>query len=192
MCTPILSDKELIDQYLAGNEFVLEQLINRHKDKVFTSIVLIVKDKYIAEDIFQDTFIKVIDKLRAGKYKEEGKFGPWVKRIAYNLCIDYFRKATRNPDITTTEGVDLFDLISFSNTPGEETKISESTRVTLRKLIDELPEKQKETLILRHYYNFTFNEIAEMTNVCTSTAIGRMRYSLRNLKKLMEKKEISL
>ncbi len=121
MRTPLLSDQELIDLYLAGNEQSLEILINRHKEKIFTSIYLMVKDEYLAEDIFQETFIKAVDTLRAGRYNEEGKFAPWVARIAYNLCIDHFRKLKRSPGIVTSAGDDVFRYMKFEEVETEKT-----------------------------------------------------------------------
>ncbi|NNC96220.1 MAG: sigma-70 family RNA polymerase sigma factor [Chitinophagales bacterium] len=191
MRTQLLSDKELIDQYLAGNEHALERLINRYKDKVFTSILMFTKDKYLAEDIFQDTFIKVIDTLRSGKYKDEGKFAPWVMRISYNLCIDHFRKSKRTPTITNGDGVDIFNLLVFEEENPEESMMMDQARKKVRNLINDLPDEQKEVVILRHFFNFSFKEIAEMTDVSINTALGRMRYSLINLRKMIDQKQIT-
>lgn len=187
----LISDKVLIQQYLAGNERSLERLINRHKDKIFSTIMMYVKDKYIAEDIFQDTFIKVIDTLRAGKYKEEGKFRPWVSRIAYNLCIDHFRKVKRNPTITTPEGTDIFDFIKFAEKAPDERLMVDQSSKKVRRLIDMLPDEQKEVVILRHYFEFSFKEISEMTGVSINTALGRMRYALINMRKYIKQQQIS-
>jgi RNA polymerase sigma-70 factor (ECF subfamily) len=187
----LISDKVLIQQYLAGDERSLERLINRHKDKIFSTIMMYVKDKYIAEDIFQDTFIKVIDTLRAGKYKEEGKFRPWVSRIAYNLCIDHFRKVKRNPTITTPEGTDIFDFLKFAEKAPDERLMVDQSSKKVRKIIDMLPDEQKEVVILRHYFEFSFKEIAEMTDVSINTALGRMRYALINMRKYIEQQQIS-
>jgi len=192
MQVDVLSDKELIGQYLAGDESALECLISRHKDKVFTSILFIVKDQALAEDIFQDTFIKVIDTLRSGKYKEEGKFLPWVTRIGYNLCIDHFRRLKRAPTVTTSEGFDLFNMLDFADGNAEEDVIMDQTRTKVRHLIDHLPEEQREVVILRHYSELSFKEIAEMTNVSINTALGRMRYALINMRKLIAEKNMTL
>ncbi len=192
MQVDVLSDKELIGQYLAGEESALECLISRHKDKVFTSILFIVKDHALAEDVFQDTFIKVIDTLRSGKYKEEGKFLPWVTRIGYNLCIDHFRRLKRAPTVTTSEGFDLFNLLDFADGNAEEDVIMDQTRTRVRHLIDHLPEEQREVVILRHYSELSFKEIAEMTNVSINTALGRMRYALINMRKLIAEKNMTL
>lgn len=180
----------MIRQYLEGKESALEMLIKRHKDKVFTSILMMVKDRYLAEDIFQDTFIKVVDTLRLGKYKEEGKFLPWVQRIAYNLCIDHFRKTKRNPVITNQEGQDIFNVINFVDESKEDRMISDQSLSKVRQLIDLLPAEQREVVLLRHYFNFSFKEIAEMTDVSINTALGRMRYSLINLRKIIKEKNI--
>lgn len=192
MRTQILSDQELVDQYLAGNEIALERLIHRHKDKVYTSIYCIVKDQYLAEDIFQETFIKAIDTLRSGKYNEEGKFAPWVMRIAYNLCIDHFRKLKRLPGVVTSEGDDIFKYMKFEETPMEEHMAVEKFEGKLKDLIEQLPEDQKEVVILRHFFNFSFKEVSEYTKSPLNTCLGRMRYALINLRKMMEQQRIAL
>jgi RNA polymerase sigma-70 factor (ECF subfamily) len=192
MRTQILSDQELVDQYLAGNEIALERLIHRHKDKVYTSIYCIVKDQYLAEDIFQETFIKAIDTLRSGKYNEEGKFAPWVMRIAYNLCIDHFRKLKRLPGVVTSEGDDIFKYMKFEETPMEEHVAVEKFEGKLKDLIEQLPEDQKEVVILRHFFNFSFKEVSEYTKSPLNTCLGRMRYALINLRKMMEQQRIAL
>jgi len=189
---PSLSDHELIHLYLDGNENALETLVFRHKSKVYTSIFLLVKDSYLAEDIFQDTFIKVINTLRAGKYNEEGKFLPWVIRIAHNLVIDYFRKEKRTPMVHVPEGFDIFDVIHVLDENVEDAIIREQNHSELRKLVEKLPEEQKEVLIMRHYGDLSFKEIADITEVSINTALGRMRYALNNLRKMMQQKEQSL
>jgi RNA polymerase sigma factor (sigma-70 family) len=188
----IKTDQELVRDYLAGSELALEGLITRHKEKVFTSIIIFTKDRYLAEDLFQDTFIKVINKLKAGKYKEEGKFLPWVMRISYNICIDYYRKTKRSPKVTTTEGFDIFDILPLAQESPEQMMMGDQSKEKVRKLLDELPEEQKEVVLLRHYYDFSFKEIAELTGVSINTALGRMRYSLINLRKIIEEKQIQL
>lgn len=186
----IQTDQELVMAYIAGRESALEELITRHKDKVFTSILIFTKDQYLAEDLFQDTFIKVIKKLKAGKYKEEGKFLPWVMRMAYNICIDYYRKTKRAPKITTSEDFDIFDILPLKEESPEDQLMSSQAKDKVRKLLDELPEEQREVVLLRHYYDFSFKEIAELTGVSINTALGRMRYSLINLRKIVEEKQI--
>ena len=188
----IRTDQELVREYLIGSELALERLITRHKEKVFTSILIFTKDKYLAEDLFQDTFIKVIDKLKAGKYKEEGKFLPWVMRISYNICIDYYRKTKRRPKVVNTEGFDIFDILPLSEESPEQLMMGNQSKDKVRKLLDELPEEQKEVVLLRHYYDFSFKEIAELTGVSINTALGRMRYSLINLRKIIDDKQIQL
>ena len=188
----IRTDQELVREFLTGSELALERLITRHKEKVFTSILIFTKDKYLAEDLFQDTFIKVIDKLKAGKYKEEGKFLPWVMRISYNICIDYYRKTKRRPKVVNTEGFDIFDILPLSEESPEQLMMGNQSKDKVRKLLDELPEEQKEVVLLRHYYDFSFKEIAELTGVSINTALGRMRYSLINLRKIIENKQIQL
>jgi len=188
----ILSDKELISQYIKGKEGSLEVLINRHKTKIFTHIIIIVKDKMLAEDIFQDAFIKVIKTLRMGKYREEGKFLPWVMRIAHNLAVDHFRKVKRMPTTSGSEDFDIFDIIKTPETSIEDVVVQEEIHSNLRALIEDLPDKQKEVLIMRHYCDMSFKDIAEDTNVSINTALGRMRYALINLRALIEKHEISL
>ncbi|TZF82653.1 sigma-70 family RNA polymerase sigma factor [Pedobacter sp. BS3] len=186
------SDQELIHLYVSGHEKGLEELITRHKSKIFTSIYLLVKDEYLAEDIFQDTFIKVIHTLKAGKYNEEGKFLPWVLRIAHNLVIDHFRKDKRTPVITNGDGFDIFDVLKFYDESIEDRMVREQTHRELKALIHLLPSEQKEVLIMRHYGDLSFKEIADITNVSINTALGRMRYALNNLRKMMETRELSL
>jgi RNA polymerase sigma factor (sigma-70 family) len=185
------SDQDLVKLYLNGEETVLEELLNRHKSKIYTSIYLLVKDQYLAEDIFQDAFIKVVNTLRSGRYNEEGKFLPWVMRIAHNLVIDHFRKEKRAPMITSADGTDVFNLLQFHEESAEDKLLREQTHFDLRKMIHLLPEDQKEVLIMRHYADLSFKEIADLTDVSINTALGRMRYALNNLRKMMKVKEIS-
>lgn len=188
----IISDKELVQLYIAGKESALAELIRRHKNKVFTSIMMFVKDTYLAEDIFQDTFIKVIDTLRKGKYYEDGKFLPWVMRISYNLCIDHFRKTKRRPTITNSDGFDIFNVLKFEASNAEEDIIRGETVSKVRQLVEKLPSEQKEVVVLRHYADMSFKEIAAITNVSINTALGRMRYALINMRKMIEEKQIVL
>ncbi len=192
MRVPLLSDQELISGYIGGQEGNLELLINRHRAKIFTHIVLIVKDRALAEDIFQDTFIKVINTLRQGKYREEGKFLPWVIRIAHNLAVDHFRKINRMPTTSGGENFDIFDIIKDTDDSIEDIVVQDEIHTDLRQLVEMLPEKQKEVLIMRHYCNMSFKEISEETNVSINTALGRMRYALINLRALIEEKEVTL
>jgi RNA polymerase sigma factor (sigma-70 family) len=181
-----ISDQDLIKNYVSGNDACLEMLIKRYKSKVYTSIYLVVQDAYIAEDIFQETFIKVIKTLKSGKYEETGKFQPWVIRIARNLAIDYYRKIRKVPTITTEDGEDLFERLNFFESNAEDLIIIKQRDQVIRELIKQLPSDQKEVLILRNYADLSFKEIADLTQVSINTALGRMRYALINLKKLME------
>ncbi|MFA8450034.1 MAG: RNA polymerase sigma factor [Bacteroidales bacterium] len=188
-----LSDKELIGKYLDGNHSCLERLIYRHKSRVYAYILMIVKDKQLADDIFQDTFIKVINTIRAGSYKEEGKFIQWVMRIAHNLIIDYFRKSKRIPVVDNkSDEFDIFDTIKLTDASIEEKMVTEQIHEDVRKLIEYLPKEQKEVLYMRHYSEMSFKDIAEQTNVSINTALGRMRYALINLRKLIADKDVIL
>lgn len=186
------SDQELIHLYISGNEAGLTELIRRYQSKIYTSIYLLVKDEYLAEDIFQDTFIKVINTLKAGKYNEEGKFLPWVARIAHNLVIDHFRREKRTPLVNNGEDFDIFDVLGQYDESTEERMIREQTYTDLKKLIHLLPSEQKEVLIMRHYGDLSFKQIADITDVSINTALGRMRYALNNLRRMMLSKELLL
>ncbi|MCX6266402.1 MAG: sigma-70 family RNA polymerase sigma factor [Bacteroidetes bacterium] len=188
----VISDQELIGKYLAGHESALEQLIRRHKNRVFAYVFMVVKDKELAEDLFQDTFIKVINTFRSGQYKEEGKFIQWVMRIAHNLIIDYFRKAKRIPIVENNDDYDIFDKVRIPVESVEEQLITEQIHRDVKKLIDFLPKEQKEVLVMRHYGDMSFKDIAEVTNVSINTALGRMRYALINLRKLVKEKDVIL
>ena len=181
-----ITDQNLVKQYVQGNEACLEMLINRHKNRIFTTIILIVKDSYIAEDLFQETFIKIINNLKKGKYNEEGKFLPWAMRIAHNMAIDYFRKTKRMPTITDSSGDDVFRTIKIAVENREEQIIRTEKEDMVRLAINRLPEEQRQVLILRHYGNLSFKEIAAMTDVSINTALGRMRYALTNMRTIME------
>lgn len=185
------SDQELVTLYLSGEESVLEELLRRHKSKIYTSIYLLVKDQYLAEDIFQETFIKVINTLRSGKYNEEGKFLPWVMRISHNLVIDFFRKEKRTPVITSADGTDILNLLQVHEESAEDRLLKNQTHTDLRAMIHLLPDEQKEVLIMRHYADLSFKDIADLTEVSINTALGRMRYALSNLRKMMKVKEAS-
>ncbi len=188
----VISDQELIRLFISGDHNAIEHLINRHQRKLFSYIILIVKDKHLAEDIFQDTFIKVINTLRSGSYNEEGKFLPWVMRISHNLVIDYFRKSKRMPFLENSEGYDLFETLKVYDETIEDKIIIEQIRGDVKKLIEFLPDEQKEVLKMRHYQEMSFKEIAQTTDVSINTALGRMRYALINLRKLIQEKNIIL
>ncbi len=179
------SDQGLVKLYLSGEESVITELLKRHQTKIYTSIYLLVKDQYLAEDIFQETFIKVINTLRSGRYNEEGKFLPWVMRIAHNLVIDHFRKEKRNPIITNSDGNDIMNLIQIQEESAEDKLLKQQTHLELRAMIQRLPDEQKEVLIMRHFAELSFKEIADLTGVSINTALGRMRYALSNLRKMM-------
>ncbi len=188
----VISDQELIGKYLAGNESALEKIIRRHKNRVFAYILMVVKDKDLAEDIFQDTFIKVINTFRSGQYKEEGKFVQWVMRIAHNLIIDHFRKARRIPIVENSDDYNVFDRVRIPVESVEDALITEQIHQDVKKLIDYLPKEQREVLVMRHYGDMSFKDIAEVTNVSINTALGRMRYALINLRKLVKEKDVIL
>jgi RNA polymerase sigma factor (sigma-70 family) len=186
------TDHELIQDFQAGNLNALEILVLRHKDKLFTSILFLVKDKYLAEDIFQDVLIKIIDTIRGGRYTEEGKFLPWAMRIAHNLCVDHFRKVKRTPAIKTSDDRDIFEVINFTEDGADVKMMKRQSHDRVRQMLDLLPEDQREVIILRHYADLSFKEIASLTNCSINTALGRMRYGLINLRKMMMQKKIAL
>jgi RNA polymerase sigma-70 factor (ECF subfamily) len=188
----LISDEVLVQQYMQGHEPALELLIRRHKSKVFTSIVLFVRDHYLAEDLFQDTFMKAVKKLRAGEYTEEGKFLPWIMRIAHNLCIDYYRRVKRSPQITTSDGYDIFEVLKFSNGNPEKEYMRKQSHEKIREMVNRLPSEQREVVILRQWADLSFKEIADITGVSINTALGRMRYALINMRKMKEEYQVAL
>jgi len=181
------SDSQLVALYQKGNDEAFEVLLHRHKSRVYTAIYLIVKDRYVAEDLLQETFIKVINTIRNGRYNEEGKFSSWVGRIAHNLAIDSFRKNKRYPEIIFDDGARLFNSLDFAEESFESRQVVKETKTLVRDLIKELPEEQKQVLIMRHFLQMSFQEIADRTDVSINTALGRMRYALINLRKKMNK-----
>ena len=187
-----LQDQQLIQMFRDGNSEALSSLIDRYKDKIFTSIFLLVKDKYLAEDIFQDTFIKVIDTLNSGRYTDEGKFLPWVMRIGHNLCVDHFRRVKRSPTIKTSDDHDIFEVLNFSEAGVDEKMMQSQSHDRVSKMLDLLPEDQKEVIVMRHYAELSFKEIAKLTDCSINTALGRMRYGLINLRKMMIERQIAL
>ncbi|MAJ36830.1 MAG: RNA polymerase subunit sigma-24 [Flavobacteriaceae bacterium] len=186
----ITEDSILVKEYISGNEKALEILIHRHSDRISSYIFNKIQNQELAEDIFQDTFIKVINTLKKGKYNEEGKFLPWVLRIAHNLVIDHFRSNKKMPSYNTGEDFDIFDIIKDEDLSIETELIKEQINTDLRVLIDELPEDQIEVIIMRLYKDMSFKEIAEISNVSINTALGRMRYALINLRKMIEKHKL--
>src|SRR6185369_3497113 len=191
-CLNNLTDQQLIHLYMDGDADALATIIVRYKDKIYTSIYLLVKDKYLAEDLFQDVFIRVIDTLKGGRYTDEGKFLPWALRIAHNMCVDHFRKVKRSPSIKTSDDRDIFEVLNFNEASPEQKMMQSQSHDRVRKMIDMLPEDQREVIILRHYADLSFKEIAELTKCSINTALGRMRYGLINLRKMMTEKQIAL
>ncbi len=194
MKSQIFSDKELIESYLIGDESCLETLVRRHKKIVFLSIMKIVRDRQVADDLFQDTFIKVINQLKLGKYKETGKFLAWVLRIAHNVTMDYYRLCGKIPvfDAGENEEFDIFDTIKSKDLNMEETIIRKQINKDVRYLIKFLPDEQKEVVFLRHYKGMAFKDIAVQADINVNTAIARMRYALKHLRKFVKDKEIIL
>lgn len=186
------SDTQLVRAFQEGNSTALEILVHRYKDKIYSSILFLVKDKYLAEDLFQDVFIKIIDTIRNNRYTEEGKFLPWAMRIAHNLCVDHFRKVKRSPSIKTSDDTDIFELINRSEDGADKKMMQGQSHERLRRLLEMLPEEQREVIVLRHYADLSFKEISQMTNCSINTALGRMRYGLINMRKLVTEKQIAL
>lgn len=187
-----IEDKDLIRQYLAGNEASFEKLLKRHQNKVYSYIFYTVKDEDIANDIFQDTFIKVVRTLKRGKYNEEGKFLPWVSRIAHNLIIDHFRRLKKMPTTSGGDDFDIFDIIPSEEGNAMDELMQSQVMSDVKALIKHLPDDQKEVLMMRMYFDMSFKEIADKTGVSINTALGRMRYALINLRKLVKDHKIIL
>jgi len=193
MKTHKLSDFELVKLYQEGNQESFEVLFNRHKTRIYSYIMLVIKDQHLAEDIFQETFIKVINSLKLGKYQDEGRFVPWVMRIAHNLIIDHFRKEKHLPTISNDDyEMDIFNSSKFSEATVEQSLIKGQIEKEVRSLLDELPEDQREVVYMRHFMGLSFKDIAEQTDVSINTALGRMRYALINLRKIIKEKNLIL
>ena len=188
----LTTDATLVSSYIKGDEAALSILISRHQQRIYSFIYSKVYDRDVTEDIFQDTFIKVLRTLKRGKYNEEGKFLPWVVRISHNLVIDHFRKSNRMPTFKNTDEFDIFSVLGDGTLNAESVIIREQIYADVKGLINELPEEQKQVLIMRMYNDMSFNEISENTGVSINTALGRMRYALINLRKLIEKNKIIL
>lgn len=184
-------DSELISQYRNGSELAFERLVDKYKNKVYSTILMIVKEQGVAEDLLQDVFVKVVQTLNSDRYNEEGKFHPWIMRIAHNLAIDHFRKVKRHPMVVMEDGSNVFNTLHFAEENVEEIKVKDETYALVRQLIEELPESQKQVLIMRHYMDLSFQEIAEQTGVSINTALGRMRYALINLRKKLKQINIA-
>jgi len=187
-----LTEEDLFARIQKNDEFAIAELLQRNKNKLFTAIYLLVKDRYTAEDLFQDVCIKVITKIREGKYNEDGKFTPWALRIARNMTIDHLRISKRMMKITLPDGRDICELIGIEETNKEQSIMKEQSSRRVRKLLDNIPYEQRETIILRLYGNMSFKQIAELTGVSLNTSLGRMRYGLINLRKAMDQKGILL
>ena len=187
-----ISDSTLVRDYIQGKEAALGVLIKRHQQRLYSFIYSKIQDRDITEDVFQDTFIKVIKTLKKGNYNEEGKFLPWVMRICHNLVIDHFRKSNRMPTFKNTDEFDIFSVIGDGNLNAEKKLIQEQIYNDIREVVNELPEEQKEVLVMRMYKDMSFKEISENTGVSINTALGRMRYALINMRKLIEKHNIIL
>ena len=188
-----MNDQDLVQAYIKGDQSAIETLINRHRNKVYTYIVLTIKNQQLAEDLFQETFIKVIQSLRGGKYRDNGRFLSWVIRIAHNLIIDHFRKEKQMNSVSNDDTeIDLFNSKKLSDDNIEEVIVSSQIKAEIRALINELPDDQREVVLLRHYGELSFKEIADQTDVSINTALGRMRYALINLRKLIREKDLSL
>jgi len=186
-------DQELVQAFLKGDQSAIEVLINRHRNKVYTYILLTIKNQQLAEDLFQETFIKVIQSLRRGKYRDDGRFLSWVIRIAHNLIIDHFRKEKQMNSISNDESeFDLLNSKKLADQNIEEIIVENQIKSELRNLINALPNDQKEVVLLRHYGELSFKEIADQTDVSINTALGRMRYALINLRKMIKEKDLSL
>lgn len=186
------SDQELIFIFQSGNEAAIGELIERYQSNVYTAIYLMVKDKYLAEDLFQDTFLKIALNIRKQKYAEQGKFLPWALRIAHNLCIDYFRKAKQKLKVTLSDGSDIFSTLPFEEKNAVQRMETEQTEQTVQQLLLQLPEEQQEVVLMRIYGDMSFKEIAELTGVSINTALGRMRYALINLRKMIMDRNLVL
>jgi RNA polymerase sigma-70 factor (ECF subfamily) len=187
-----IPDALLVKNYIEGNETALSILIKRHESKIYGFIYSKIADRDISNDIFQDTFIKVIKTLKSNSYNEEGKFLPWVMRISHNLIVDHFRKTKKMPMYRETEEFSIFSVMSDDSLTIEAKMIVDQVEVDLKRLIEELPEDQKEVLVMRMYQDMSFKEISELTDVSINTALGRMRYALMNLRKIIDKHQVIL
>ncbi len=186
-----LNEQELIELYLNGDSHAFSFLVNRNKTKIYTSIYLLVRDEYLAEDIFQDVFIRIIESLKRGAYVENGKFLSWAVRIAHNMCMDHFRKVKRTPTIKTSDDTDIFEQYNFAEPTADIKMMQLETGNSIKKAIDKLPQDQREVIILRHFANLSFREIADLTNISINTALGRMRYALINIRKLLPEAQLA-
>lgn len=187
-----MTDRQLVEIYYNGKEEGFEELLKRYKGRVFGKIMMYVKDRAVAEDIFQDTFVRAIHALKEGNYNEEGKFSAWVMRIAHNLCIDYFRGKKKMPVTRERDDYNPFDFISNEEKNSEESKVNAEVLTDTKRLLNYLPMEQKEIVMMRLYYDMSFKEISEQLDISINTALGRMRYALINLRKLIEKHQMEM
>ena len=192
MANLVLPDAVLVKNYISGDESALALLINRHQSKIYGFIYSKINDRDLSDDIFQDTFIKVIKTLKTSSYNEEGKFLPWVMRIAHNLIVDHFRKGKKMPMLRETEEFSIFTILTDNSPTIEGKLITEQIEGDLVKIIEELPDDQKEVLMMRIYQDLSFKEISDLTGVSINTALGRMRYAILNMRKVIEKNQIIL
>ena len=186
------TDRQLVEAYIKGNEECFQELLKRYKSRVFGKITMYVKDRAAAEDIFQDTFMKAIHALKDGQYNEEGKFSAWIMRIAHNLCIDYFRVKKKMPMSRANDDYDPFDYICSGEKDTEQANINKQVLADTKRLLTQLPDEQREIVMMRLYYDMSFKEISETLNISINTALGRMRYALINLRKLIEKHQLEM
>lgn len=187
-----LTDNQLVQAFRQGNSQALEVLIGRYKDRMFSAILFLVKDEYLAEDLFQDAFVKIIDNIRKGRYTDEGKFLPWAMRVAHNLCVDHFRKVKRTPSVLLSNNTDIFEQYSFVEEAPDQKVMRRDVGDKIHHMLNKLPAEQREVIVLRHYGDLSFKEIAVITKTSINTCLGRMRYGLINLRKLVAEKQISL
>lgn len=186
------SDQDLVILFRNGSDSAISELIHRYQSNVYTSIYLMVKDKYIAEDLFQDTFLKIVNNIRKDKYAEQGKFLPWAMRIAHNLCIDHFRRVKQQVKVTFADGTDFFSILPLKEEHVEEKIIRRQSEQGVQQIIDDLPEEQREVVVMRVYGEMSFKQIAELTGVSINTALGRMRYALINLRRMINEQKLVL
>jgi len=192
MRVQIMSDRQLVEAYHNGKEAAFNELLKRYKSKVYSKIMMYVRDRAVAEDIFQDTFVRAIHALKEGNYNEEGKFSAWILRIAHNLCIDYFRHVKKMPMTRERDEYNPFDFISSEERTSEEDRMKREVKADMKKLLSMLPDEQREIVIMRLNYDMSFKEIAEQLDISINTALGRMRYALINLRKLIEKHRMEM
>jgi RNA polymerase sigma-70 factor (ECF subfamily) len=192
MRVQVMSDRQLVEAYHNGKEAAFNELLKRYKSKVYSKIMMYVRDRAVAEDIFQDTFVRAIHALKEGNYNEEGKFSAWILRIAHNLCIDYFRNIKKMPMTRERDEYNPFDFISSEERTSEEDRMKREVKSDMKKLLNMLPEEQKEIVMMRLHYDMSFKEIADQLDISINTALGRMRYALINLRKLIEKHRLEM